>query len=201
MYWCGKALCIDVDYFGALPKLALAYQSVQDGIPSIIFTGRHTPFDRNGIKFYQPDVEISKANEQVVLNSDAGLNLESLQSTDELMLSRRTVVLPVLAVLLNPHGQTAQVKALPDIITASEHIQDFFTEDSLAHIVKIKIEPSCLLNKIDMQEIMVNDSSEFDSLRMALLTGEVIHLKPSGEAPELRCLSDDNSSGRANELT
>ena len=68
-----KALGIDVDYYGVLPTPALAYQSMQDGIPSIMITGSHIPFDRNGIKFYRPDGEITKADEQVILNSTAEL--------------------------------------------------------------------------------------------------------------------------------
>jgi phosphomannomutase len=48
----------EVDFYGVLPTLAL--QSMSDKIPSIVVTGSHIPFDRNGIKFYRPDGEISK---------------------------------------------------------------------------------------------------------------------------------------------
>lgn len=66
-----KALGLEVDYYGVLPTPALAYQAMQDAIPAIMITGSHIPFDRNGIKFYRPDGEISKADEQAILACDA----------------------------------------------------------------------------------------------------------------------------------
>jgi phosphomannomutase len=54
-------------YAGALPTPALAFYAAQLGAPSIVVTGSHIPFDRNGIKFYRADGEISKADEQAML--------------------------------------------------------------------------------------------------------------------------------------
>lgn len=66
-----KALGLEVEYFGVLPTPALAYQSMQAKQPAIMITGSHIPFDRNGIKFYRPDGEITKADEAAILNSAA----------------------------------------------------------------------------------------------------------------------------------
>ncbi len=44
---------------------------MQDNIPCIMVTGSHIPFDRNGLKFYRPDGEISKADERAILNATA----------------------------------------------------------------------------------------------------------------------------------
>ncbi|HIF9155052.1 TPA: phosphomannomutase [Photobacterium damselae] len=71
---CAKAvqqLGLDVVYYGVVPTPALAYVSMQDNIPCIMVTGSHIPFDRNGLKFYRPDGEISKADEQAILNATA----------------------------------------------------------------------------------------------------------------------------------
>src|SRR5690349_21818083 len=38
---------------GAVPTPALAHLAIQRGIPAIMVTGSHIPFDRNGIKFYR----------------------------------------------------------------------------------------------------------------------------------------------------
>jgi phosphomannomutase len=54
-------------YVGALPTPALAFYAMQLGAPAIVVTGSHIPFDRNGIKFYRADGEISKADEQAML--------------------------------------------------------------------------------------------------------------------------------------
>jgi phosphomannomutase len=58
-------------YYGVVPTPALAYVSMQDNIPCIMVTGSHIPFDRNGLKFYRPDGEISKVDEQAILNAGA----------------------------------------------------------------------------------------------------------------------------------
>ncbi|EAS65226.1 phosphomannomutase [Photobacterium angustum S14] len=71
---CAKAveqLGLEVIYYGVVPTPALAYVSMQDNIPCIMVTGSHIPFDRNGLKFYHPDGEISKADEQAILSSEA----------------------------------------------------------------------------------------------------------------------------------
>lgn len=62
-----KQLDLNVVYYGVIPTPALAYKAMQDNIPSIMITGSHIPFDRNGLKFYRPDGEITKADEQAIL--------------------------------------------------------------------------------------------------------------------------------------
>lgn len=59
---------VDVVYYGVVPTPALAYVAQEHAMPAIMVTGSHIPFDRNGLKFYRPDGEISKSDEQVILN-------------------------------------------------------------------------------------------------------------------------------------
>ncbi|WP_342752051.1 hypothetical protein [Vibrio sp. DW001] len=61
---------IEVIYYGVVPTPALAYIAKEKEIPAIIImvTGSHIPFDRNSLKFYRPDGEISKADEGIILN-------------------------------------------------------------------------------------------------------------------------------------
>ncbi|REL30185.1 phosphomannomutase [Thalassotalea euphylliae] len=61
-------------YYGVIPTPALAYKAMQDKMPSIMVTGSHIPFDRNGLKFYRPDGEISKADELSILSEKAEFN-------------------------------------------------------------------------------------------------------------------------------
>jgi phosphomannomutase len=56
-------LDMDVIFCGALPTPALAYFAMQNAMPSIMVTGSHIPFDRNGFKFYTATGEITKADE------------------------------------------------------------------------------------------------------------------------------------------
>ncbi|WP_298607502.1 phosphomannomutase [uncultured Thiothrix sp.] len=53
-------------FLGSLPTPALALHCLSKGIPGIIVTGSHIPFDRNGLKFYSPDGEILKEDEQAI---------------------------------------------------------------------------------------------------------------------------------------
>ena len=48
---------------GVLPTPALALEAARQGLPAIMVTGSHIPFDRNGIKFYRVEGEITKADE------------------------------------------------------------------------------------------------------------------------------------------
>lgn len=64
-----RAIGLKVAYYGVLPTPALAFKAMADGQPCIMITGSHIPFDRNGIKFYRPDGEISKADEAAILQA------------------------------------------------------------------------------------------------------------------------------------
>lgn len=57
-------------FVGALPTPAIAYHAAVQGAPAIVVTGSHIPFDRNGIKFYRADGEISKQDEQAMLDTE-----------------------------------------------------------------------------------------------------------------------------------
>lgn len=52
---------------GALPTPALALEALRLGACAVMVTGSHIPEDRNGLKFYRPDGEITKANEAAIL--------------------------------------------------------------------------------------------------------------------------------------
>ena len=52
---------------GCLPTPALALQAMALGCPAIMITGSHIPADRNGLKFYTPRGEITKADEEGIL--------------------------------------------------------------------------------------------------------------------------------------
>ncbi|MGI2197933.1 phosphomannomutase [Shewanella baltica] len=65
-----QLLGIEVDYYGVIPTPALAFTSMLDNVPAIMVTGSHIPFDRNGLKFYRPDGEITKADELAILAVD-----------------------------------------------------------------------------------------------------------------------------------
>jgi phosphomannomutase len=73
-----KQFDIEAVYYGVIPTPALAYKAMQDGMPAIMVTGSHIPFDRNGLKFYRPDGEISKNDELAIVSSSS--NFASIES-------------------------------------------------------------------------------------------------------------------------
>lgn len=52
---------------GVLPTPALALEAARRGVPAVMVSGSHIPFDRNGLKFYRAGGEITKADEAGVL--------------------------------------------------------------------------------------------------------------------------------------
>ncbi|MEZ8851019.1 phosphomannomutase [Vibrio cyclitrophicus] len=74
-----------VMYYGVVPTPALAYVAMQQSMPCIMVTGSHIPFDRNGLKFYRPDGEITKADEKAILSAEVGFN--AIDELPELVVS------------------------------------------------------------------------------------------------------------------
>ncbi|MEO9167713.1 MAG: phosphomannomutase, partial [Aestuariivirga sp.] len=54
-------------YLGAVPTPALAFEAMAKKSAAIMITGSHIPADRNGIKFYTPAGEITKADEKAIV--------------------------------------------------------------------------------------------------------------------------------------
>jgi phosphomannomutase len=48
---------------------------------------------------------------------------------------------------------------------------------------------------------VVDDVNQVDGLRVTLGNGEIVHLRPSGNAPELRCYAEADTPERAVELS
>ncbi len=66
---CLAKLDLNVEFAGIVPTPALAFYAIQKSVPSIMVTGSHIPFDRNGIKFYLPTGEISKQDELKIIST------------------------------------------------------------------------------------------------------------------------------------
>jgi phosphomannomutase len=54
---------------GVVPTPALALYAMEEGGPAIMVTGSHIPGDRNGLKFYTPQGEITKEDELGILGA------------------------------------------------------------------------------------------------------------------------------------
>ena len=116
-------------------------------------------------------------------------------------LPTRDAVLPMLALLGLSMAQKAPLSVLtsdlPARFTFSDRLQDFSLDKSTQLIAEIKGDPSRIKSfvSIDLGECKSTDTT--DGLRFAFSNGDIIHLRPSGNAPELRCYAESNSDPSA----
>ena len=63
---------------GTIPTPALALYGLELGAASLMITGSHIPADRNGIKFYRPDGEIDKQDEEAITAEAAAIGDQAI---------------------------------------------------------------------------------------------------------------------------
>jgi phosphomannomutase len=94
---------------------------------------------------------------------------------------------------------------LPQRFTHSDRLKEFPTEKSLKAIEKLQSGDG----EKDRQAIETVFGSHFgrvsalditDGLRITFQNNEVVHLRPSGNAPEFRCYNEADTPGRAREM-
>ncbi|WP_373635021.1 phosphomannomutase [Yoonia sp. SS1-5] len=103
-------------------------------------------------------------------------------------LMTRDALLPMLCVLTAARSSSlsALVAAEPPRFTAADRLQEVPTARSTAYVAKLTenaADRAGFLAHFDGAEAEVNTT---DGLRMTLTDGRVLHLRPSGNAPELR---------------
>ncbi|MCR4181029.1 MULTISPECIES: phosphomannomutase [Providencia] len=130
-----------------------------------------------------------EANGGFLLGSNIEINGKQLSA-----LPTRDAVLPFLMLLsaAKDKGIAKLVAALPQRITFSDRIQNFATEKSKSILEKAKENPQHLLQHLGFGDEQLLDLNTIDGLRMTLSNGNIIHLRPSGNAPELRCYAEAN---------
>jgi phosphomannomutase len=140
-----------------------------------------------------------EANGGFLLASDVtrgGYTLKALPTRD--------AVLPMLAILVSAAEQgctlSALIDSLPRRYTASDRLKEFPTELSHRRIGVLAD------SVVDIEQTFgdlcgrVANIDTTDGLRITFESDEIIHLRPSGNAPELRCYNEADSPERAREL-
>lgn len=85
---------------------------------------------------------------------------------------------------------------LPPRVTASARDQSFSTDASRALLARLRSASLDELAQTFGLGAVVN-IDETDGLRISFASGEVVHLRPSGNAPELRCYAEAEGQARA----
>jgi phosphomannomutase len=120
-------------------------------------------------------------------------------------LPTRDAVLPILALLVDAHFRKIPLSglgaALPPRFTASDRLKDYPTERSRALIESLSAGgPAALEQLFGGLCGKVASVDTTDGLRIGFENGEIVHLRPSGNAPEFRCYNEAGSEARAAEL-
>lgn len=145
-----------------------------------------------------------EANGGFLLASDVIYNgrvLRALPTRDAVI-----VMVSILAMARDADVKISRLaKNLPQRFTVSDRIKDFPTQLSIDKLTALR------LGSIDEQKqkltVMFDAISgevlgidETDGLRMTFVNDEIIHLRPSGNAPELRCYTEAATPERALEI-
>lgn len=121
-------------------------------------------------------------------------------------LPTRDAVLPIVATLIDARRQGVALSALlaqlPARYTFSERLQNYPTAQSQALIAHLETgsETEILARLTQMFGSLAGEADGIDrtdGLRVHFKGGDIIHLRPSGNAPELRCYTESDSAERA----
>lgn len=144
-----------------------------------------------------------EANGGFLIASDVSLDGNTLRA-----LPTRDAVIVPLAVLMLAKQQGVSVSGLlaqlPQRYTSSDRLKEFPTELSQARIAALNtgnfVQDKQAIEQIFGQFGLVISLDDTDGLRITFDTDEVVHLRPSGNAPELRCYNEAASEARAHEM-
>jgi phosphomannomutase len=120
-------------------------------------------------------------------------------------LPTRDAVLPVLALLFLSVERrcpvSALVSGLPPRFTHSGIVRNFPSERGAQIVERFRKEGATLAARAFQDLFDPPASLDFtDGARIAFGNGDVVHLRPSGNAPELRCYTESSSAARAEEI-
>jgi phosphomannomutase len=140
-----------------------------------------------------------EANGGFLLGSDVVQGTSILKA-----LPTRDAVLPMLALLVLARQRGCKLSALsadlPQRFTASDRLQNFATEKSRALLERLQADAAALLRTMAPDAGYIVDTNLTDGLRVTFANGDIVHLRPSGNAPELRCYAEASTVKRANAL-
>ena len=146
-----------------------------------------------------------EANGGFLLNSDIEADGKLLRA-----LPTRDAVIVMLGILLLAKAQKKTVSqlaaSLPARFTASDRLKNFATEKSAALLAKFN-SGSDDADQAAIEKMFggicgpVASLNRTDGLRITFTNAEIIHLRPSGNAPEFRCYVEAATDARAREIT
>ena len=139
-----------------------------------------------------------EANGGTLLGSDVAVGSASLPA-----LPTRDAVLPILAILALASAQGVSVAelvaGLPVRAALSDRLEHVPQERTAALLRRLREEPG-FADGFFAEQGRIERVSEIDGLQFVLAGGDMVHYRPSGNAPEMRCYVEGTTPGRAAEL-
>ncbi|MFM2396801.1 MAG: hypothetical protein RLZZ144_51, partial [Pseudomonadota bacterium] len=116
-------------------------------------------------------------------------------------LPTRDAVLPMLALLCLARERGCPVSqlaaTLPARFSASDRLQNFATERSAALLAQLFSSPKSMAETLAPNAGALSHVDQTDGLRVTFENGDIVHLRPSGNAPELRCYAESATAQTA----
>lgn len=162
---------------------------------AVVRTKVGSPFVIAGMAGASGTVVGFEANGGVLLGSYARVNGATIAP-----LPTRDALLPILSVLGAAHaaGQTLSqlVATLPPRIARSDRLEHVPHERTALLLDRLAVDAKGFF----AAQGTVKSVSDIDGMRYEFTSGDVIHYRPSGNAPELRCYTEASTAARADEL-
>jgi len=119
-------------------------------------------------------------------------------------LPTRDAILPMLSLMglsIDRENPVSKLnERLPARFTHSDRIQNYPLEKSSALLKSLTHKPESLSHYLDTNpgEVIATDFT--DGLRVTFKIGDIVHLRPSGNAPELRCYAESDTGKNARNI-
>ncbi|MFQ3177501.1 MAG: phosphomannomutase [Pseudoalteromonas tetraodonis] len=197
-YFTGDVLCLLAAKSLGIEALSVPVSCISsiektDFFKKVIRTKIGSPYVIEAFKALQEDyssVAGFEANGGFLLASDI-----YIENTKITRLATRDALLPVLAVLsfFGKQKLSSAVELLPHRFTYSDRLKNIDKGLSLSIINLGKQEPEKLLLIFNLEGLKIASVIDIDGLRLTFTNQDVVHIRPSGNAPELRCYTESNS--------
>ncbi|ANI82291.1 phosphomannomutase [Kosakonia oryzae] len=138
-----------------------------------------------------------EANGGYLLGSNITYNNVTVDS-----LPTRDAVLPaVIVIAAAQHRSISElILDLPERYTHSDRLQNFPQSNSSRILQEALVLPEVFIRRLGINGRNIQNVDQTDGVRLTLDDGSIIHLRPSGNAPELRCYAESSSSLHARKL-
>lgn len=137
-----------------------------------------------------------EANGGFLLGCDVALEGRSLSA-----LPTRDAILPMLSLLSLSKKMGCQlssiVQSLPSRFTYSDKIQNFPSKISSQLLQDLKSNQAFIQQIMGLELGSIEDIDLIDGVRVQFELGDIVHIRTSGNAPELRCYVESMNSYRA----